>query len=173
LANRPDATATVTSELPEPSGENSYCAAHVRLLRDSLRRWTGRELIDGAVGEADAGRWLFEAPFAVLSHGVGADPIFSYGNRTALALFEMSWQQLVATPSRFSALPDGRVERARLLEQVSAHGFIDDYAGIRVSRTGRRFHIRRAVVWALLDGAGVRQGQAAMFTEWQPVAPDA
>jgi hypothetical protein len=46
---------------------------------------------------------------------------------------------------------------------VGRDGFIDDYAGTRISATGRRFRIERAVVWNLIDAAGVRHGQAAMF----------
>ena len=32
-----------------------------------------------------------------------------------------------------------REERARLLAAVAANGFIDDYSGIRISKSGRRF----------------------------------
>ena len=44
----------------------------------------------------------------------------------------------------------GREERARLLETVARRGFIDDYSGVRISKTGRRFRIIRATVWNLL-----------------------
>lgn len=66
-------------------------------------------------------------------------------------------------PSRLSAEAPLREERAALLERVSRHGFIDDYAGIRISARGTRFRIENAVVWNLIDGAGVCHGQAAMF----------
>jgi hypothetical protein len=56
-----------------------------------------------------------------------------------------------------------------LLERVRDHGFIDDYAGVRVSATGRRFRIERAVVWNLLDEAGRLHGQAATFAHWLPL----
>ena len=70
-------------------------------------------------------------------------------------------------PSRLSAEPVSQMERARLLEQVTARGFIDDYSGVRISRTGRRFLIRRATVWNLIDQTGTYQGQGAMFRDWQ------
>jgi hypothetical protein len=39
-----------------------------------------------------------------------------------------------------------------------ARGFIDDYAGVRIARTGRRFLIQRATVWNLTDDQGQRCG---------------
>lgn len=164
--------------LAEPGTGNGFCAGHARLLRSSLQRWTGRDLLDAAPPPAgapapddeDLGRRLFEAPFALLSHGSGADPTFTYANRTALSLFELTWAQLLALPSRLSAEPINQPERARLLAEVAAHGFIDDYAGVRISRTGRRFRIRRATVWPLIDDVGAPCGQAAMFANWEPIA---
>ena len=87
----------------------------------------------------------------MLSHGTGADPTFTYGNRAALRIFEMSWRDLLSLPSRLSAEPVDRAARAQLLEQVSKHGCIEDYSGIRIARTGERFLIERATVWNLLD----------------------
>jgi MEKHLA domain len=153
----------------EPSEANGYLAAHVRMLRDSLRRWTGRELIPPQVPEHEAGRWLYEAPIAVLSHSAAAEPLFTYGNRTALALFEVTWQELTALPSKLSAEPVSRQERARLLQEVSEKGAIEHYAGVRISSTGKRFRIRNAIVWNLVDEAGEYRGQAAMFSEWEPL----
>jgi hypothetical protein len=154
-------------QLAEPGPENGFRAGLARLLRDSFHRLTGRELIDRAIPASNAGRALYEAPFAILAHGAGTDPTFTYGNRTALALFEVEWRELVTLPSRLSAEPVSQRERARLLKQVTARGFIDDYSGVRISRTGRRFLIRSATIWNLIDETGTYQGQGAMFREWQ------
>jgi hypothetical protein len=157
-----------------PDTGNGFCGAHARLLVDSFRRCTGRALIiaDGAapVGDDELGRRLFEAPFAVLSHAPGADPHFTYANGVALRLFEVDWAALLRMPSRLSAEPVEQAERARLLARVRDRGFIDDYEGIRISRSGRRFRITGAVVWTVTDGAGVDRGQAATFAEWQPLS---
>jgi hypothetical protein len=154
-------------ENPAPCPANDFLSPHVRLLRNSLRRLTGRELAEAALDDAAAAKSAWEAPFVLLSHDAQADPVFTYGNRTALELFEMTWDQLVSTHSRFSAEAPNREERARLLAEVNAHGFIDDYSGIRISRSGRRFVIDHATVWNLLDDEGTRIGQAAMFSEWR------
>ncbi len=53
-----------------------------------------------------------------------------------------------------------------LLLGVQVPGFIDDYAGVRVSATGRRFRIEAATVWNLVDAAGALHGQAAAFDRW-------
>ena len=91
----------------------------------------------------------------------------NYGNAAALALWEMSWPELTRTPSRLTAEAPNREERARLLAAVTAHGFIDDYSGIRISKSGRRFRIARATVWNLLDERGNYAGQAAAFSQWE------
>jgi hypothetical protein len=62
-----------------------------------------------------------------------------------------------------------RDERARLLERTLRDGYVDDYAGIRISSTGKRFRIEQAIVWNLVDAAGIRHGQAATFDHWTPL----
>ena len=155
--------------LPEPAAGNGYLADHVDLLRRSLRCWTGRDLVERAQTPAEAARLVWEAPFVVLSHGQGPDPILDYGNRAALALFELSWPELTRLPSRLTAEVPDREERARLLSRVSQQGFIDDYAGVRISRGGRRFRIEAATVWNLIEPDGLVVGQAATFAIWRPL----
>jgi len=144
-------------------------ASHVQLLLDSFARLLGRELISRqGSAEAQAER-LFQAPFVVVSHGTEADPILNYGNAAALALWEMDLATLTRTPSRLTAEPVHRDERARLLERTRRDGYVDDYAGIRISSTGRRFRIEQAIVWNLVDAAGMHRGQAATFDRWTPL----
>jgi len=112
---------------------------------------------------------LAELPTAVVAHGIQDDPVFCYGNHLALELFELDFAAFTALPSRYSAEPLAREERAALLERVSRFGFIDDYAGVRISSSGRRFRIRNATVWNLMDEAGQYRGQAAAFSDWSPV----
>lgn len=164
-----DTRTTGAPILDGPSTANGFLGGHVALLAASFHRVTGQPLIDPQVPAADAGRWLYEAPFAVLSHGIGADPLFTYGNRRALCVFELSWPELIALPSRLSAEPVNQAERARLLARVRSQGFIDDYAGVRISRTGRRFLIRDAIVWNLITESGDYCGQAARFEHWEPL----
>jgi hypothetical protein len=154
-----------------PCEANDYLAEHAALLIRSYRHWTGRNLVDAALSLAASARVLYEAPFVVLSHDTAADPRFTYANLSAQRLFEMPWDQLVGMPSRYSAEPLAREERERLLTWVAEQGYTDDYSGIRVSRSGKRFLIRRATVWNLLDGSGKVCGQAACFAEWEPAIP--
>jgi hypothetical protein len=139
----------------------------VRDLLDSLRFWTGRGLFSEGMDAVAQARAMFDAPFAVASHGSEADPILNYGNRQALALWETDWPAFIAMPSRLMAEPVAREERARFLARVATHGFVDDYRGVRISTRGRRFHIMGATVWNVVDSRGRYQGQAVMFREWE------
>jgi hypothetical protein len=153
----------------EPSWENDFLAPHVALMLDSYRRWLGAELISREGTDGEVALRLFEAEFAIISHDTAEDPVFNYGNRTTLDLFEMSWSELTALPSQMSAEPVNRSERAHLMERVRANGYFDDYSGVRISSTGKRFYIDRATVWNLVDADNRVQGQAAVFTDWEPV----
>jgi MEKHLA domain-containing protein len=148
-----------------PNEHNAYLAQHARLLLDSYRRLLGKDLI--APGESvQRAKALYEAPFVVVSHDTAADPVFNYANLAAQRLFELDWDAFVALPSRLSAGPVHRDERRRLLERVTRDGYIDDYAGIRVTKGGRQFRIESAVVWNVSDENGRYAGQAAVFSTW-------
>jgi hypothetical protein len=118
----------------------------------------------------DEARRLFEAPFVVVSHGTQEDPILNYGNRMALELWEMDVATLLTMPSRLTAEPMHRDERAQMMRRAAKQGYVDDYRGVRISRTGKRFLIDRAVIWNLQNASGYRVGQAATFSKWTPLA---
>jgi hypothetical protein len=130
------------------------------LLAASYERLTGVPLIAAGADPAEA---LWRHPAAIVAHDSADDPIFFFGNRAALIAFEIDFPSFTRLPSRLSAEPALRAEREALLARVAATGLIRDYSGIRISATGRRFRIDQAVVWNLIDAAGVRHGQAAMF----------
>lgn len=150
----------------QPPWPTPAIVEHTECLARSLKRWTGRDLLPGGLHGQALARAVFEAPFVLVSHGTQADPVLNYGNATALTLWAMTWEEFARTPSRLTAEAPEREERARLLEAVRAQGYIDDYSGIRISKTGRRFRITAATVWNLVDAAGQPLGQAAMFHAW-------
>lgn len=135
-------------------------AARIALIAESFARLLGRPLIDTGDDPVAA---LWDAPDAVVAHGTEDDPVFFFGNRAALATFECDVAGFTAMPSRLSAEEPEREERQRLLDRVTRDGFIDNYAGIRISPTGRRFRIGPATVWTLIDATGLYHGQAATF----------
>ena len=146
--------------------------AHAGLLLDSFRRVVGRDLVPRGGGPEEEARRLFAADVVVVSHGTEPDPVLNYGNRRALGLWETDWNDFTNTPSRLTAEPVHRDERARLLERTARDGFVDDYAGVRISKRGRRFRIEQAVVWNLVDAEGRRRGQAAAFDRVTPLDAD-
>ena len=135
-------------------------------LLDSYARLVKKELIPQEGTLLEQVERLFTSPFVVASHGLQNDPILNYGNQTALDLWEMDWEQFTHTPSRLTAEPVNREERARMLKQARTHGYISDYRGIRISRSGKRFLVKRATVWNIHKPDGTPLGQAATFSDW-------
>ncbi|NJD07604.1 MAG: MEKHLA domain-containing protein [Methylococcaceae bacterium] len=152
--------------LPRPAAENDFLAGHIGLLRRSFRHWTGRDLVNRRMTDAEAARYVFDASFALLSHDTSPDPIFNYANRTAMSLFGMEWEELTRLPSRLSAEPRDQKERETALQEVVSHGYIDHYSGVRIGRHGNRFKIENALVWNLRSPQGILLGQAARFDHW-------
>lgn len=135
------------------------------LLDATYARFMGRPL---APSNTSGAEWLYhDAPFAVLAHDTSADPRFVYANETAQRCFEYSWNELIGMHSRLSAETPAQAERQRLLDVVARDGFVTDYRGVRIAKSGRRFWILDGTVWQLHDEHGVYRGQAAMFTKWQ------
>ncbi|NBC32645.1 MAG: MEKHLA domain-containing protein [Alphaproteobacteria bacterium] len=156
--------------LAPPSLANGWQTGHATRLLASFRHFVGRPLLQtGALPAHEAARLLYFAPFVVVSHDGAADPVLTYGNRMALSLWETDWPSLTAMPSRLTAEPVHRDERARLLQATEDKGYIDNYSGIRISTSGRRFRIERAIVWTLIDEDGHRIGQAATFRDFDYV----
>ncbi|HEY9347182.1 MAG TPA: MEKHLA domain-containing protein [Inquilinus sp.] len=140
----------------------------LRLLAGSHARLVGAPLLPEEGDAVEQARWLYEAaPFCVLAHNTDADPRFVYANQAAQARFEYGWDEFTTLPSRLSAEAPDRAERQRLLDAVTRDGFIGDYRGLRIAKSGRRFWIENAVVWQLIDEAGTLRGQAATFREWR------
>ena len=137
-----------------------------QFLLDSYVRLLKHELISREGPAPEQAERLFKSPFVVASHGLQEDPILNYGNQTALDLWEMDWEQFTHTPSRLTAEPVNREERARMLEQARTQGYIADYRGVRISRTGKRFLVERATVWNIQTLDGTPLGQAATFSSW-------
>ncbi len=150
----------------KPGPENCYLGEHAELLISSYHRLIGKDLIKPELSSEDRYRTLFQAPYGVVSHNTADNPTFNYGNQTALNLFEMGWSEFTHLPSRKSAQAEVRSERDRLLERVTRQGYINDYQGVRISSTGKRFMIKDATVWNVIDEKGVYCGQAAVFYNW-------
>ncbi|AEG02862.1 MEKHLA domain-containing protein [Methylomonas methanica] len=152
-------------KMPMPSEANDFYRDHIALLVDSYENLLQRRFTENT--DADTlGQKLFTAEFALLSHNTDPDPLFNYANQKAMDLFELSWDELIGMPSRLSVEPENHQARERLMAKVTATGFVENYTGIRVSKTGRRFRIDNAVIWNLYGRQGEYQGQAAYFSDW-------
>lgn len=139
---------------PHLASEN---VVHCLALLDSYRRAVGKPLLPPGGTVAAAPDALFNAPFVVVSHGTEQQPIFNYGNAAALNLFGLSWEAFTALESRRSAAPDDaavQADRAAALAAAASTGVTRDYAGVRVTASGRRFRIEGATLWRVALAAG-------------------
>lgn len=139
----------------------------IQIVADSYRQLLGKNLIDSANTPEKLSKALFYAPFVLVSHGIQAEPIFNYGNQTALQLWSLSWDEFIKTPSAASAEPVAREERAVMLQQAREQGYIENYEGVRISRQGKRFLIKQVTLWNLTDESGQKCGQAATYPSWE------
>ncbi|MER5515239.1 MEKHLA domain-containing protein [Streptomyces sp. NPDC002763] len=142
-----------------------------QLLLASHERLTGTPLCPSVFPDAEeAARWLYEsAPFGLLAHDAGPDPVFVYANATAQKCFEYGWEEFVRLPSRLSAEPDAQGDRDAFVRSVTERGFASGYRGLRIARSGRRFWIEDVTMWNLLDADGTCHGQAAVFPSFTDI----
>lgn len=140
-----------------------HAGARLALILASHRRFAGSDL---ARDPAD----LWQLPQAVLAHDSAPRPRFFYANRAALGLFRMRVADLAGMVSALSAPPVHRAERAAMLARLEVGNLVPDYTGIRIAMDGSRWRISGARLWNLVDGAGVRQGQAVLIGCWEPEA---
>jgi hypothetical protein len=148
--------------------EDLAIIAWTELLLDSYEQLVGRSLISRLSTVREQSKMLFYAPFVLVSHGTQTNPIFNYGNRTALDLWGLTWQELLETPSRATVQGEEIKieERQKMLDLVKKQGYISDYKGVRITKNGQLFRIEKAIVWNIIDRDGIYCGQAATFAEW-------
>jgi benzoyl-CoA reductase/2-hydroxyglutaryl-CoA dehydratase subunit BcrC/BadD/HgdB len=151
----------------QPQHDNQYFLNHLILLEQSLRKVSNKSfIIDNVNCEEDAQK-VYASSTILLSHNNQPDPVFNYANKSAHSLFEMDWDEFTSLPSKFSAEAVNQQERQKLLDEVSRNGYISNYTGIRIAKSGKRFYIRNALVWNVFDNSDSYIGQAAMFDTWE------
>lgn len=146
---------------------HSFYATQAQLLASTYKNYTGKPLLEHSPHPTI--EELFAAPLIILSHGAEEDPLFNFSSQQGLDLFGYSFEEFIHLPSRKSAEMVEREERAKLLAQVTAHGFVADYRGVRIAANGKRFYIENAVVWNLVGDQGLYHGQAAAFSNYSPL----
>jgi hypothetical protein len=109
---------------------------------------------------------VFAADRVVLAHDGGTDPRLMYANAVALRLWARTWGEMIGLPSRLTAEPAERGERAAALDRARRLEALTGYGGIRVDSAGGRFRIAGARLWTLRDARGNERGQAASFSDW-------
>lgn len=137
-----------------------------QLILNSYDKFLGKQLIYRNGDKLEESKALFLAPFVVVSHGTEIPPIFNYANQTAQNLWEMNWEEFTQLASQESAIADARELREKMLQEVIIKGYIDNYEGIRITKTGKQFLIKNATVCNLINDNNHYCGQVATFSQW-------
>ncbi len=145
---------------------NPWVIQWTQYVLDSYADLVKKELISREGTLEEQAKRLFTSPFVIASHDLQNDPILNYGNQAALELWEVDWEQFTQSPSRLTAEPMNREERAHMLDQAKTQGYISDYRGVRISSTGKRFLVEQATVWTIQKPDETPLGQAATFSSW-------
>lgn len=106
--------------------------------------------------------------FGILSHGTQEDPIYNYGNRASLELFDQTLENLCQTPSRYSTVESLMDDRDRLIQQINDVGYGIITNGVRTTTKGHLFVIKTIWIWHVYhDEDGRRIGLAALYDRAQ------
>lgn len=147
--------------------EDPAIVEHCNLLINSYRKLVNKDLIPISDNALENSFQLFHAPFILVSHGIEKDPIFNYANEKALKTWEMKWEEFVGLPSRFSVEKVETDDREKLLAEAQVKGYVSNYLGIRITKSGKRFKIIDTILYNLTNEEGNYKGQAAVIPIWE------
>ena len=157
--------ASLRSRIPLNS-KHDCRSQHVHNVLRSYYNLLGHKFENLNLEEPTLGEVILHSEWVVISHGNGPDPLFNYGNKKALSLFEVTLNELKKIRSRNSAEITFQSDREVFMQQVRDKGFATGYSGVRISATGKRFEIKNVTVWNVTDEKGDPAGQAACFKDW-------
>ncbi|CAM9451613.1 unnamed protein product [Ectocarpus sp. 6 AP-2014] len=172
-SQRPPSTTEREEDMLPAQSKGSATVAWVQLMLDSFEDTFGRGIIDGLDREKlspeEQEGEIDRSDVPIVSHDFlrnAEDPIFIYGNAASLKTFGYTWEEFTTLPSRKSCEENLRGEREELLTIVRE---VDEnvpppqnYAGVRVTKTGESFRMS-AAVWNVKDTEGRLVGQAAIL----------
>ena len=141
--------------------DSNILTFQTELIKKSYLRLLSKKLHSESSTKA-----LYETDLIVLAHDGKSDPCFTYANKGAQSLWKINWQDFIGMPSKYSAEPDQRESRSKMLSETLEKGYYENYSGVRVSKEGKRFFIKKATIFNLIDDEGLRIGQAAVFNDW-------
>ncbi len=141
------------------------------LLTQSFNNVVKKPFIDLNTSPEAVAKTLYHHPSIILSHKFYDVPRFCFANAAAQNLFGYSWDEFIGMESSKSAEAEAQEDREKLLARANKHGFIDDYSGVRITKDGSRFRISNVTLWNIFDRAQNKVGQAAIFSDVNPLNP--
>jgi hypothetical protein len=152
-----------TDTMTSPTGRVANVTEWLLFSSNSLQQYTGKTLLEHMTEVPSLEAAHENTRFAILSHGTQEDPIYNYFNRAAMETFQYEPEEIYQLPSRKSAPPDLRVDRAALIQASVERGFQVYTEAVRVTKHGQLFQINEGLLWNVYDNEGNRVGQTALF----------
>jgi hypothetical protein len=147
-----------------PPGRVKDIDEWILLSSDSLKRFTGKSLLEVMDGVSTIRNVHDNERYAVLSHGNQTDPVYNYFNKGAFLTFQWPESEIYSLPSRYSA-PDGfvRKDRQKMMQTVVEQNLVVIPIAIRQTKAGEFFQLSNVTLWNVYSDEGVRLGQTAVF----------
>jgi hypothetical protein len=150
-----------------PSGRVQDIDEWIRLSSQSLKRFTGKSLLEIMDGVSTIKHVHDNERYALLSHDNQTDPIYNYFNKGAFLTFQWPESEIYSVPSRYSA-PDGllRTDRQKMMQTVVEQNVLVIPSAVRQTKAGEFFQLTNVTLWNVYsddDDDGVRLGQTAVF----------
>lgn len=150
-----------------PWAENSIIEYSKRLT-DSYFFGTKKALIESDADQRENSFFLYHAPFILISHGPGTNPVINYANSKAQMLLGMPWEELINTSSGYLSKLDENNQALPGFADTGKDECISNYSTTLIAGAEHlRFKIKDSRLWRVMNDRKMCIGQAIMFVDWE------
>jgi hypothetical protein len=141
------------------------------LVGISHKKYLARPLLEPEPSEEQRAAAIWEAPFVLMVHDDSEACLLEYGNRAAMALFEMEYLDFFGTSSFALVHPDAEVQQEWIWSLRDAEERFEKYVVVPrlrlMAASGRALVARDALVFRVDSLEDEPIGQAVVFSKWQ------
>ncbi len=141
------------------------------LVSISHKKYLAKPVLEPEPSEEQRAAAFWEVPFVLMVHDDSEQCLLEYGNKAALALFEMEYLDFFGTSSFAIVAPDETVQQDWIWAMRDVEERFEKYTVVpklrMMSSTGRPFVAKDVLVFRVDSLEDEPIGQAVMFSKWQ------